>query len=290
MTTLVQAIVSGLLLGGLYAIIGVGMSLIFGIMKLTNLAHGDIMIMSTFLTMVLVMQVVGNIILALLITIVIMMVFGFLIQQFLINNVIDKGPEPPLLVTFGLAIIIQNVLFLVFGPESRSIPTALIRTNVVHTKLVSISAQYVVNFVVAIAVIVVLTLVMNKTALGRGIRASSSDVMAAELMGVNTKRMYIYAMCLTMIVTAIAGLLVGSTFVFYPTSGTQYLITAFGVVVIGGMGSLMGTLLGGIILGLAQLVGASLLGSPYQLICGYIVLLVILAVRPQGLLSKAARK
>ena len=126
--------------------------------------------------------------------------------------------------------------------------------------------------------------------MGRAIRAASSNTKAAELMGVNTKRMYIYAMCLTVIVTSIAGLLVGSTFIFFNFTGTQYLIMAFGVVVIGGMGSLVGTFIGGIILGLAQLLGAHFLGITYQLISGYLALLIVLAIRPQGLLSKAVRK
>lgn len=290
MGTLLQSIVTGVLLGGLYAIIGVGMSLIFGIMKLTNIAHGDLMIMSTFLTMVLSMKLTGNVFTALLLTFVIMTLLGFCIQKFLINKVIDKGAEPALLVTFGLSITIQNSLFLAFGADSRSIPTALVNTNILHTKHLSISGMYAANFLIAVLVIVALTLIINKTSFGRAIRSTSADVVASELMGVNTKWMYVFAMCLTMITTCIAGLLVGETFVFYPTTGTQYLIIAFGVVVIGGMGSIVGTLLGGIILGLAQLLGANFLGLPYQLLSGYIVLLIILAIRPQGLLSKATRK
>ena len=279
-----------MLLGGLYAIIGVGMSLIFGIMRLTNIAHGDIMILSTFLMMVIMQKITANVILALLLTIVIMIIFWFCIQNFMINKVITKGDEPALLVTFGLSIIISNGLFLAFGANSRAIPNELIRTNLINTKLVSVSSMYAVNFIVAVVVIIALTLIMNKTSFGRAIRASSSDTLVSELLGVNTKRMYSYAMCLTTITSSIAGLLVGMSFTFYPTTGPQYLIIAFGCVVIGGMGSLMGTLIGGIILGLAQLVGANFLGSTYQQIIGYVVLLVILAIRPQGLLSKAVRK
>ncbi|MDR1028689.1 MAG: branched-chain amino acid ABC transporter permease, partial [Clostridiales Family XIII bacterium] len=141
-----------------------------------------------------------------------------------------------------------------------------------------------------VVVILALTLLINKTSFGRAIRASSSDIVVSELLGVNTKKMYIFAMCLTVVTASIAGLLVGMTFPFYPTTGTQYLIIAFGVVVIGGMGSLPGTLIGGIILGLAQLVGANFIGPMYQQLIGFVTLLVILAIRPQGLLSKAVRK
>jgi branched-chain amino acid transport system permease protein len=289
LSTLPQAIVSGVLLGGFYAIIGIGMSLIFGIMRLTNIAHGDIMILSTFLTLFISQNLTGNPLLALPITIVIMMGIAALIQKFLINRVITKGAEPALLVTFGLSIIISNALFQVFGANTRMIPSDLVTTNLIRTANVSVSMMYAISFIVAVAVIIVLTIVMNKTSFGRAIRASSSNTTMSELLGVNTKRMYIYAMCLTVVTTSIAGMLVGMTFPFYPTTGPQYLIIAFGVVVIGGMGSLVGTLLGGIILGLAQLIGANFLGPTYQQLIGFVVLLVVLAIRPQGLLSKATR-
>ena len=290
LNTLPQAIVTGVLLGGLYAIIGIGMSLIFGIMKLTNIAHGDIMILGAFLTMFISQNLTGNPVLALLITIVIMMGFGAAVQKFLINNVITKGAEPALLVTFGLSIIISNALFQVFGANTRSIPSPFASASLIKTAHFSVSMLYAASFIVAVATIVVLTLVMNKTSFGRAIRAASSDTVMSELLGVNTKRMYIYAMCLTVVTASIAGMLVGMTFPFYPTTGPQYLIIAFGVVVIGGMGSLVGTLIGGIILGLAQLVGGNFIGPTYQQLIGFLVLLVILAIRPQGLLSKAVRK
>jgi branched-chain amino acid transport system permease protein len=150
--------------------------------------------------------------------------------------------------------------------------------------------MYAFSFIVAVAVIVALTLFIGKTSVGRAIRATSSDTVVSELLGVNTNKMYIVAMCLTVVTASVAGLLVGMTFPFYPTTGTQYLIIAFGVVVIGGMGSLMGTLVGGVILGMAQLVGSNFIGPMYQQLIGFVTLLVILAIRPQGLLSKAVRK
>ncbi|MBQ9979988.1 MAG: branched-chain amino acid ABC transporter permease [Oscillospiraceae bacterium] len=290
MASIVQAIMTGILLGGLYALIGVGMSLIFGIMKITNIAHGDLMILSAFFTLMLTANLFKSIILALIVSIIIMIVIGVLVQKFLINSVIDKGSEPALLVTFGLSIVLQNAMILKFGPNSQLISTAISEVNIFRHGQLSMSGQYLLNFVVAVVIIVILTILINRTSLGRGIRATSNDVMAAELMGINTKRMYIIAMALTMTATCIAGLLVGSTFVFYPSSGTQYLIIAFGVVVIGGMGSIPGTLIGGIILGVTQLLGASIFGTPYQMLTGYVVLLILLTLRPQGLLGKAKRK
>lgn len=290
MQLLIQSIVTGILLGGLYAIIGVGMSIIFGIMGLTNIAHGNLMILSSFLIMVFSTQIVDNIILALLITMVCMVILGFLFQKFLVNAVIDKGDEPALLVTFGLSIIIQNVLDLIFGADARSIASDFAQVNVVSTKYFSISGAYLANFLVAILVIAVLTLIIRSTYLGRAIRSASDNTKAAELMGVNTKFYYAVTMAIAMITACIAGLLVGNTFVFYPYSGTQYLIIAFGVVVIGGMGSIVGTMLGGLILGLGQLLGAYFFGTGAQILSGYIIMLVLLTLRPAGLLSNAKRK
>lgn len=290
MQELIQTIINGILLGGLYALIGVGMSLIFGIMGLTNLAHGDMMILGTFFSMVLVKQFTGNIFIAIILTIAIMMFIGFLVQNFLINRVVDKGAEPRLLVTFGLSIILQNLLLKLFGADARSIPNLAVTKNIVSTQWFSISEMYLINFIVAVVVIIALNYLIQRTYFGRAIRSTSDDVVAAELMGVNTKRMYSYAMCLAMVTAAISGLLVGMTFIYYPTTGTQYLIIAFAVVVIGGMGSLIGTLVGGVILGLAQLLGAYFFGTGYQLLAGYIVLLLILTFKPEGLLSNASRK
>ncbi len=287
---MLQCLIQGILLGGLYAIIGIGMSMVFGIMGLTNLAHGDLMILGTYITMLLVTSYNVPILLAVLIAVIVMAVIGFLMQNFLVNRVLDKGAEPALLVTFGVSIFLSNVILKIFSADYKSIPNSLASTNVVSTASFSISGIYLFSFIVGLVVIVALSYIMQKTNFGRSIRATSSDTMAAELMGVNTKRAYSYAMIIAMVTAAIAGALVGSTFTFNPASGTSYLIIAVGVVVIGGMGSLPGTLLGGVVLGVAQLLGGYFFGSGVQMLIAYIVLLVILAIRPNGLLASAARK
>ena len=289
MELFVQSLVTGIMLGGLYAVIGIGLTLVFGIMGLTNIAHGDLMILGSFFVMV-IASTTGNVWIALAVGIVIMIIVGGLSQKFLINKVIDKGAEPALLITFGMSIVIKNVLQLIFGADSMRIPSPFSSVNVINTKWVNISGQYFFNFIVAIVVILVLNYIIKKTDFGRSIRAAASNVVGAELMGVNTKRTYIYAMGIALATGCIAGLLVGQSFVFYSYSGTQYLIIAFGVVVIGGMGSLVGTLLGGIILGVAQLMGAYFLGTGYQIVIGYLTLIVILTFRPRGLMSNMVRK
>ncbi len=285
---MIQCIVTGILLGGLYSMIGVGMSLVFGIMGLTNLAHGDLMILGTYITMVVANLLGCNLIVSTLISVVVMCVLGFVIQHFLVNQVMDKGSAPALLVTFGLSIFLSNLMLKIFSADNQIINNPLASKNVITTDILSISASYLVSFIIACVIIIGLSLVMQKTNFGRSIRATSDDVMAAELMGVNTKLAYAAAMVICMGITAVAGSLVGSTFTFYPSSGTQYLIIAFGVVVIGGMGSLFGTLVGGIVLGVSQLLGGFIFGSGVQMLVAYIVLLVILALRPNGLFAASA--
>ncbi|MDR1247107.1 MAG: branched-chain amino acid ABC transporter permease [Clostridiales Family XIII bacterium] len=289
MYIIIQSVITGILLGGLYAVIGVGMSLVFGIMRLTNIAHGDLMILASYFTMLFAMEIVGNVFLALLITIVLMLILSFLIQTFLVNRVIDKGPEPSLLVMFGVSIIIRNALILIFGANNRTIPNPLSTTNILNSPNISISGGYLVNFIVGVAVVLVLMFIIQKTYFGMSIRATASNRMGAELLGVNTKRIFAYTLCLAVATASIAGLLIGQTFVFYPSTGPQYLITAFGVVVIGGMGSLGGTLVGGILLGLVQLLSAHFFGTGWQTIAGYVFMLVILTIRPQGIFAKARR-
>lgn len=285
-----QSLVSGLLLGGLYAAVGVGLSLVFGIMGLTNIAHGCLMILSSFFIMIFARQMSGNIVVAFLLTVLVMCVIGALMQGALINRVLAKGPEPALLVTFGVAIVIWNVLQLIFGADFKSIPSPMASVNVVNTRWVVVSGEYLFNFVISAALVLALHLVIQKTLFGRAIRAAASNVVAAELMGINTSRTYIYIMCLALATGSVGGLLVGQTFGFYSYSGMSYLIIAFGVVVIGGMGSIVGTLLGGIILGVAQLLGAYFFGSGVQILVGYLTLLALLTLRPRGLLGNMTRE
>ena len=283
MQVLLQCVVSGILLGGLYAIIGIGLSIVFGIMKLTNIAHGTLMILSSFFIMVIVNNFIPNVFLAILV--------AFLFQKFLVNAVIDKGDEPALLVTFGVSICVQNILEIFFAsnPQSLSATNKFAGGNIIETKLFSVPGSYFIDFVVAVIVIVALSIIMKRTDIGRAIRATSDNKRAAELMGVNTKVMFVVTMGIAMATATIAGYLVGSTFVFYSYSGSGYLIIAFGVVVIGGMGSLFGTLIGGILLGLVQLLGANFFGTGWQALTGYVFMLIILAVLPNGILGSGKR-
>ena len=285
-----QPILNGILFGGLYAAVGVGLSMIFGIVKQVNLAHGDLMIVASYLTMILIS---GLSFLtpwtALILVIPAMFLIGFLIQKYLLNRVLGLGMEPPLIVAFGLSIIIQNGLLVLFSPDARFLETPLATMSFRITDLLYIPVIYVVACVVGVVLIILLHFFFSRTFLGRAIRAASDDENAAQLMGIDTRNIYAWAMGIAIASAAVAGTLVGTTSNFYPHTGPQYLIIAFGVIIIGGVGSMAGTLLGGLVLGLSQLLGGKIFGPGYQLLSGYIILLVLLAVRPQGLLGRAGR-
>lgn len=281
-----QPILNGILLGGLYAIIAIGMSTMFGIVKLVNLAHGDLMILGSFLSLSLITWLGGNPLWTLLFVVPIMYFVGYFVQGSLINRVLGKGMEPPLLVAFGVSIILQNLLLLLYTPDARSLMSGFAVKTIPLTPYLNVPVMYLLDFLIGLTVIFCLHYFFRKSYMGRAIRAASDDEMAASLMGINTKNIYAKAMGIAIMTASIAGVLVGMTFTFYPHTGPQYLIIAFGVVVIGGLGSMKGTLLGGLILAIAQLLGAQIFGPGYQLFCGYVVLLIVLAVRPQGIFGR----
>jgi len=286
MLTSLEPLINGILLGGLYAVIGIGLSLIFGIMKQVNLAHGELMILSSYFGLVF-LQLSGlHPLLTLLFVFPTLFIFGYLIQAFLFNRVLGKGMEPYLMISFGLSIILQNALLQIFTPDARSLKTSLVIQTLDVYGLFHVPVIYLVDFTGGLLMIALLHLFIKRTYLGRAIRASADDLSASKLMGINIRRMYAFAMGIAAITAAMSGVLVGMTFTFYPHSGTQYLIIAFGVVIIGGMGSLPGTFLGGLILGVSQLVGAQFLGPGFQLLSGYLILLIVLTIRPQGILGK----
>ena len=286
MLTSLEPLINGILLGGLYAVIGIGLSMIFGIMKQVNLAHGELMILSSYFSFFF-SQLLGlPPLLTLLLVFPALFIFGYLLQAFLFNRVLGKGMEPYLMISFGLSIILQNALLLIFTPDARSLKTGLIIQTLDVYGLLHVPVIYLVDFAGGVLMIGFLHLFMKRTYLGRAIRASADDLSASKLMGINIRKIYALAMGIAAVTAAMSGVLVGMTFTFYPHSGTQYLIIAFGVVIIGGMGSLPGTFLGGLILGISQLVGAQFLGPGFQLLSGYLILLIVLTIRPQGLLGR----
>lgn len=286
----IQLLLNGILLGGLYAVVGVGLSMIFGIVRQINLAHGDLMILAGYLSMALVSRLTFiNLWVSLVLVVPIMFAVGFLLQKYLMNRVQGMGMEPPLIVAFGMSIIIQNTLMLLFSPDAQSLETPLAWMSIPVADMFYIPVISLVDCIAGIVVIFALHLLFKKSYLGWAIRAASDDENTAKLMGIDTRNIYAWAMGIAIASAAIAGVLVGATNNFYPYTGSQYLIIAFGVVIIGGVDSMIGALLGGMVLGLSQLIGGKIFGTGYQLLSGYIILLILLAVRPEGLLSRTGR-
>jgi branched-chain amino acid transport system permease protein len=282
-----EPLTNGILLGGLYAVIGIGLSMVFGIMRQVNLAHGELMILSSYFTLFFLKVLGMHPLLALFLIIIPLMFFvGYLLQIFLFNRGMQRGMEPFLMISFGLSIILQNVLLLIFTPDARSLKAALVIKSINVFGLFHIPQIYLLNFTIGLLVLVLLQRFMKSTYLGWAINASADNEHAAKLMGINTKKVYAYTMGIAAVTAAISGALVGMTFTFYPHSGTQYLIIAFGVVIIGGLGSLPGTFIGGLILGVSQLFGGRILGPGFQLLSGYIILLIVLTIRPHGILGR----
>jgi branched-chain amino acid transport system permease protein len=280
-------IIQGVLLGGLYALFAAGLSLIFGIMRLVNLAHGDLIVLAAFAILSLATWFGFDPFLAVLLAMPAMFAAGFALQHVLLNRTLGRDLLPPLLVTFGLSIIIQNGLLEVFTADSRRLRLGAIETASIELGgNLAIGVLPLLTLGSAIAVILLLNLLFYRTALGRAFRATSDDLEIAQLMGIDHHRIYSIAMGIAMLVATVAALYLGIRANFDPTIGPARLIYAFEAVIIGGLGSLWGTLAGGIIIGVAQTVGAKM-NPEWQILAGHIAFLVVVVLRPRGLFPRA---
>ena len=282
-----NTIVQGILLGGLYAMFATGLSLMFGIMRLVNIAHGDFIILASYLALVVVTSLGISPLISLVIVVPLMFVIGYILQRFLLNKTLGDDILPPLLVTFGMSIILQNVLLEVFSADSQKLSAGdLDVASIALTDQLSIGVMPLIVFLTGVAIIGALQFLFYKTELGRAFRATSDDQDTARLMGVSNSHIFGLAMAIAMAVVAIAGVFLAMRTNFDPTVGPARLLYGFEAVIIGGLGSLWGTLAGGIILGVAQAVGAQI-DPGWQILAGHIVFLVILIFRPRGLFPRS---
>ncbi|MBS7647452.1 MAG: branched-chain amino acid ABC transporter permease [Candidatus Bathyarchaeia archaeon] len=279
---IINLLFNGFLLGGLFALAAFGLSVLAGIMRVINIAHGDFAILAAYLSFT-IMDFLGmDPLLSILIVAPIMFAVGYLFQKFTINRVLPMGGNQPVLVTFALSIVIQNILLLVFTADARSIIPSYMLINIDVLGL-SPSPRYLLGFVSALIVFIAVFLFFKKTYLGKAMRAVPFDPEAAKMLGIKSEVVYNYAAGLALLVVGIAGVLLGMTFTFYPDTGPTYVLLSFGVVVMGGLGSLKGSLVGGFIMGEALVFGGYLFGSRFQLMFCYLVILAILYLRPQGI-------
>ena len=282
----ISVIVQGALLGGLYAMFAIGLAISFGVMRLVNIAHGDLIVLTAYLALSVVDALQIHPLVSLGVVIPIVGVFGYVLQRGVLNKIIGPDLLPPVLVTFGISIIIQNVLLQFYSADARRLQGGWIETASIHIGGgIAVGVLPVIMFAAAIAIIGVLQLLFSRTETGRSFRAASDDPLTAGIMGIDTRHVYALAMALALAVSAVAGVFLGIRASFDPSSGPVRLLFAFEAVIIGGMGSLWGTLAGGIILGIAQSIGAQF-NANAQTLAGHLAFLLVLLVRPQGLFPK----
>src|SRR4051812_15380774 len=282
----VNIIIQGVLIGGLYAMFAAGLALIFGVMRLVNIAHGDLIVLAAYIALMTTDTLGLNPLLAIVVVVPIMAAIGYGLQRGLLNRTLGDDVLPPLLVTFGLSVIIQNALLELFTADSRRLKAGAIEVASFQIgEGVWIGVLPLLQFVVAISVIAGLQLLFYRTALGRAFRATSDDQSVAQLMGLDNRHIFALAMALSLAVVAVAGVFLAVRTNFDPAIGPARLIFGFEAVIIGGLGSMWGTLAGGIILGVSQAIGAQI-NPGWQLLAGHLAFLLILALRPEGLFPK----
>ena len=282
---LINIILQGVLVGGLYALFAAGLSLIFGVMRLVNIAHGDLIVLAAYIAMEVIRLSGLPPLVALIFVVPVMAAFGYALQRGILNRTLCGDLLPPLLVSFGLSVILQNGLLAVFTADSRKLDAGVLETASVSFGGLSIGLLPALMFATAVAVIAALQFMFYKTALGRAFRATSDDAEIAELMGLDRRRVYAWAMALCLGVVAIAGVFLAIRSNFDPFMGPGRLIFGFEAVIIGGLGNLWGTLAGGVILGVAQGLGAAI-DPGWQILAGHVAFLLILAIKPRGLFPR----
>lgn len=280
-------LVQGVLQGGLYALLALGLSLSLGILKFVNIAHGDMIVLMSFGLLSLGAGFGLHPALALLLFLPVAFAMGLGVQRLLLQRVLGRSHLlSVLLVTFGLSVVIQNGLLEGFGPDTRKIAGGAIEMATIRLPLgVNVGLLPLVTFAVAVVMIAALDLLLYRTTVGAQIRAVSDDAAAAELVGLRPNRIYGIAMGIVGVTIAVSACLLAIRTNFEPTSGTRQLLIAFEVVVIGGLGSLWGTLIGGILLGVAQAVGAHFDAS-LEMLAGHLLFLAVLVLRPNGLIAR----
>jgi branched-chain amino acid transport system permease protein len=282
----VNAVVQGVLLGGLYALFACGLSLMFGVMRIVNLAHGDFAVAAAFGVYAVVTWTALPLGVAVAVVVPAFAALGYLLQRGVIQRSLAISPLSTLLVTFGISIIVQNLLQQGFSADTRALDTgALVQSSVRVNDQVQVATLSLITFGLAIAVIVAVQLFLSRVPLGRMVRAAADDREASTLVGADSRHVYGVATAIALGTVALAGVMFATTSSFSPSAGPSRLIFAFEAVVIGGLGSLWGTLVGGMVLALAQTLGAQV-NPALSLLAGHLVFLAVLALRPDGLLPR----
>lgn len=292
-----NGLLSGSMLGGYYAVIAIGLALNFGVMRLVNLAHGDWLILAAYLAVAFLSMANVSPFWTLVLVVPVMYVIGYVIQRVMLNRVSVQAAErrgmsasfglmSPLLVTFGMSIVIGQGLLAVFDSNAMAIRNELSFDAIRLGEDLTVSTLRLIFFGIALLMLALVQFFLHGTHMGRAIRAASDDPEIAALMGMNANKVYAVASGISLATAGVAGVMIGMSRSFQPFDGPTFLLIAFGVVILGGLGSMVGALVGGLILGIVQVLAGTYFGPSAQLVAGYILILFVLAVRPQGLFSR----
>lgn len=283
--TIAGNLLSGVLLGGILALIALGLSIVLGVMRLINLAHGEILVAGAYVALLLGTATGLDPLLALPIVAVLVALVALPTQLLLLAPLSGKGAEAPMMTTFALSLILQNLFLSWFSADTRSIGETY---SIMPFEIggISVPLIYVLGFAISVTVILLVYLLVNRSAFGRDLRASALDPVAAESVGVDVRRVHALTFALGSACAAVGGVLIGVAFSFTPSTGASYLLTSFAIVVLGGMGNILGTLAAGITLGLMQSIGALALGDGFRDLVGLVLFLAVLALRPDGLFGR----
>jgi branched-chain amino acid transport system permease protein len=281
-----QSLLSGVLIGGVYALIGIGLTIIFGVMRIINFAHGDIMMIGMYLTYNLFTIAGVDPFLSIAITIPIMFLFGVILQKLFINRVLNALPQNQILLTIGLGLIMSNTMMLIYTSDYKILSTSYSSSSV-DVFGISISQPLAISFVITAAITALLYWFFLKTDTGQAIRATAQDREAAQLMGINVKRMSMIAFGLGASLAGTAGALIAPTYYIFPQIGSIFTLKAFVITVLGGMGSILGATIGGIIIGIAESMGAVYISSGWKDVIVFVLFLLVLVFKPAGLLGKS---
>ncbi len=286
MSEFLQSLISGILIGGVYALIGIGLTIIFGVMRIINFAHGDIMMIGMYLTYNLFTLCGVDPFVSVVLCIPIMFLFGSLLQLVFVNRILDALPQNQILLTIGLGLIMSNTIMLIYTSDYKILTTSY-SSGSIDLAGISVSQPLAISFVITVFLTVMLYWFLMKTDIGQAIRATAQDREAAQLMGINVKRMSMIAFGLGAAMAGTAGALISPTYYIFPQIGSTFTLKAFVITVLGGMGSVIGATIGGIVIGIAESMGALYISSGWKEVLVYILFLLVLLFKPSGLLGKS---
>jgi branched-chain amino acid transport system permease protein len=286
-TLIAQSLVSGLLFGGVYSLMAVGLTLIFGVMRVVNFAHGDMMVWGMYLAWLLATRVGIDPYVGFVLCAAALFVLGVIVQRLLVDRIVDAPHEMQILLMLGLALILENSALVAFGPEPLRVRSPL-AAAAIWVGPVFVDVSRLVSFGVAMALTLALYLFLMRTDLGRSMRAAADNAYGALVIGTDVRRVYAAAFGIGAACVGAAGALVSPVLPFQPSGGLALSVASFNIVIIGGMGSLMGAFLGGLIVSVAESLGAVFLSPSMKELVSFGLLVVILLIRPAGLLGRAA--